>query len=144
MKKYAKIEDGKIAKFKIVPDDDAVIVPKLLAHGYLIVEEETLPAFDWVTQTLIDDYEIQAERVLRVWAVEERPFVEAQQAKKSQVELEALDNIKLVFDEADQQTKVGGVLTKKDSTNILIAAAKNNVELRAINVGWKAKAVEVK
>lgn len=143
MKKYALIQDNKIIKYKNIRDDDNVIITKLLAHGYRIVEEQEVPAHDYITQTLTDVYEVQKDRVLRVWNVEERPFAEAQQAKKESVGMQAIDNIKTAFDDVDQKTKIDKVITEKDSTNGLIAAAKNNVELRAIDVDWSAKVMEI-
>lgn len=139
MKKYALIKDKKIVKFKNVPDDDTVIVPKLLAHDYLIVEDQEVPVHDYITQTLTDAYEIQKDKVLRVWTVAERPFTESQQAKKESIEMEALDKIKEAFGETDQKVKIDKTLTKKDSTNALIVAVKNNVELRAVKVDFEAK-----
>jgi len=139
MKKYALIKDKKIVKFRNVPDDDTVIVSKLLAHDYLIVEDQEVPVHDYITQTLTDAYEVQKDKVLRVWTVAERPFIEAQQAKKDAVEMEAIDKIKEAFDEADQKVKIDEVFTKKDSTGALIAAAKNNVELRAVTIDFEAK-----
>ena len=81
MKKYALVQDGKIIKFKTIQDDDTVIEPKLLAHDYLIVEEAPLPDFDPKTQRIIDSYEIEAERVVRVWTVENKTLeeIEAEQ-----------------------------------------------------------------
>ena len=143
MKKYALIQDGKIVKYKNIPDDDNVIIPKLLAHDYRIVKDQEVPVHDYITQILTDSYEIQKDKVLRVWIIAEKPFIEAQQTKKDAIEMEAIDKIKEAFDEADQGTKVDKVLNKKDSTNVKIVAAKNNVELRAINVDWEAKAMEV-
>ena len=72
MIKYALIQDDKIIKFKNVFDDDTVIVPKLLAHDYLIVEEAPLPEFDPGTQRIIDSYEVEVERVVRVWTVNDK------------------------------------------------------------------------
>jgi len=139
MQKYYLVRDEKIVKSKNVRDDDNIIISKLFAHGYRIVEEQEVPAHDYITQTLTDAYEIQKDKVLRVWKVEERPFEEAQQAKKESIEMEAIDNIKTAFAESGQKTKIDKVLTKKDSTNVLIAAAKNNVELRAIKVDFEAE-----
>lgn len=143
MKKYALIKDKKIVKFRNIPDDDTVIIPKLFAHDYRIVKDQASPAHDYITQTLTDAYEVQKDKVLRVWTIAERPFIEAQQAKKDTVEMEAIDKIKEAFDEADQEVRIDKVLTKKDSTNVKIVAAKDNVELRAIKTDWEAKTMEV-
>lgn len=132
MKKYALIQDNKIIKFKNVPNDDAVIVPKLLAHEYLIVEEQATPSYDWITQTLTDDYETQKNRVLRVWTIEERSFSEAKQAKKDAVEMKALDDIKEAFLNGDQKTKIDKAVEDKDAAVVKIEAAKDNADLRAI------------
>ncbi|GAJ05363.1 unnamed protein product [marine sediment metagenome] len=132
MKKYALIQDDKIIKYKTIPSNDNVIIPKLLAHRYRIVEEQPAPVHDYVTQTLSDSYEIQQDRVLRVWAVEERSFDESQQTKKDIIEQSALNKIRAVFDDVDQKAKVEGILTVKDFVVAEIEAAKNNKDLRAI------------
>lgn len=130
--KYAKIKEGKIVKFKTVQDDDTVIVPKLLAHDYRIVEEQAIPKHDYVTQTLSDTYEVQKDKVLRVWVVVERPFEDAKRTKQDVVEQKALDDIKMAFEEGDQQAKVDKALVDKDAAVVKIKAAKNNADLRAI------------
>jgi hypothetical protein len=139
MKKYALIKDNKIVKFKNVPDDDTVIVPKLLAHDYRIVKEQAIPEHDCITQTLSDTYEVQIDKVLRVWTVAERPFEEAKQAKKDSVEIKALDEIKEAFKNGNQQVKIDKAVSDKDVAVVKIEAAKNNADLRSIT---KAKAVK--
>lgn len=139
MKKYALIKDNKIVKFKNVPDDDTVIVPKLLAHDYRIVKEQAIPEHDYITQALSDTYEVQIDKVLRVWTVAERPFEEAKQAKKDSVEIKALDEIKEAFKNGNQQVKIDKAVSDKDVAVVKIEAAKNNADLRSIT---KAKAVK--
>ena len=69
MKRYALIRDGKIAKFRNIKDDDNIIIPKLLVHDYLIVEEDPLPEFDSETQRIVDSYNVETTRVVRTWTV---------------------------------------------------------------------------
>lgn len=137
MKKYALIQDNKIVKVKNVHDNDTVIVPKLLAHNYLPIEEQTVPAYDYITQTLTDNYEIQKSRVLRIWTVTERAFAEAQQAKKDAVKMKALDEIKEAFASVDEKIKVDKILADKDTVIIAIDAAKDNIDLRNIDTTKK-------
>lgn len=132
MKKYALIRDNKIVKFKNVPDADTVIIPKLLAHNYRIVEEQKTPVHDYITQTLSDSYEVQKNKVLRMWKVEERPFENAKRTKQDIVEQKALDDIKMAFGEGDQQVKVDKALVDKEAAVVKIEAATNNADLRAI------------
>lgn len=132
MKKYAKIEKDKIVKFKTVTDDDKVIIPKLLAHDYRIVEEQPVPKHDYITQTLTDSFEIHKEKVLRVWTITERLFDEAKKMKQETAEMEAIDDIKLAFEHGNQKEQVDKILVDKDAAIIKIGAAKNNVELRDI------------
>ena len=132
MKKYALIQDNKIVKFKNVPDDDTVIVPKLLVHDYRIVKEQAIPKHDYITQTLSDTYEVQQDKVLRVWTVEERPFEEAKKIKQDVVEQKALDNIKMAFEDSNQQVNIDKAVADKDAAVVKIDAAKNNADLRAI------------
>lgn len=137
--KYAKIENEKIVKLKNVPDDDTVIVPKLLAHDYRIVEEQSIPEHDYITQTLSDVYEVQQDKVLRVWTVAERPFEEAKKTKQDVVEQKALDGIKMAFEDGDQQIKIDTAVSNKDAAVVKIKAAKNNADLRAITEVKAAK-----
>jgi len=137
MKKYALIQDNKIVKVKNVHDNDTVIVPKLLAHNYLPIEEQTVPAYDYITQTLTDNYEIQKSRVLRIWTVTERAFAEAQQAKKDAVKMKALDEIKEAFASVGEKIKVDKILGDKDTAIIAIDAAKDNIDLRNIDTTKK-------
>ena len=138
MKKYAQIQDNKISKLINISDNDTVIVPKLLAHGYLIVEEQVIPDFDSITQTLTDSYEIQEDKVMRIWTITERPFLEAQQAKKDTVEMKALDEIKLAFEGGNQEENINKALTDKSIADAKIEAAKTNDDLRSV----KAKSSE--
>lgn len=134
--KYALVKDNEIVKFKSVPIEDNVIISKLLAHNYLIVEEQEAPIHDYITQTVSDFYEIQKDRVLRTWSIQERIFSESQQLKKDILIQDSLDEIKNVFNTLDEKIEVDKILTIKDSINIEINVAKNNSELRDINVDW--------
>ena len=132
MKKYALIRYEKIVKLRNIPDEDNVIVPKLLAHGYLAVEEQKIPVYDSITQTLSDSYEIQESKVLRVWIVKERNFEEAKRTKIEDVESKALDDIRFAFGEADEKSKVDVLLSAKNVKIAEIETAKTNEDLRNI------------
>lgn len=130
--KYAKIENEKIIKFVNVDSEDTVLIPKLLAHDYRIVEEQAIPKHDYITQTLTDTYEVQQDKVLRVWKVMERSFEEAKRTKQDVVEQKALDDIKMAFEDGNQQVKIDMAVLNKDVAVVKIKAAKNNADLRAI------------
>jgi hypothetical protein len=132
MKKYALIKEAKIIKFRNTPDGDVLIITKLLAHNYLPVEEQNTPSYDSITQILTDSYVIQEDKVLRQWVIEERPFSEAQQNKKNTIEQKAIDDIKEVFGDVGQETKVNVILATKDSEIVKVESAKSNTDLRAI------------
>jgi len=135
MKKYAMVKDAEIIKFRNVPDDDLLIIAKLDAHGYLPVEEDVAPECDYATQTIADSYEVQENRVLRQWTVTERSFVEAKNLKKSLIETDALDKIRVVFDDVDKKAKVDQILDDKDASISEVEAAKDNTDLQTITVG---------
>ena len=130
--KYAKIEKDKIAKQDTVDSKDLVLITKLLAHDYRIVEEQPVPQHDYITQILTDSFEIQRDRVLRVWAVTERPFNDAKRIKQDTVEMEALDDIKVAFENENQKEKIDKAVLDKDVAITKIEAARNNAELRDI------------
>ena len=135
MKKYALIQNEKIIKFRNISDEDNVITPKLHAHGYLPVEDQKIPVYDNITQTLSDSYEVQENKVLRTWTVKERNFGEAKQTKIESVESKVLDDIKLAFGEMDQDLQVAVLLSTKDMKIAEIEAAKTNEDLRNIESG---------
>jgi galactose mutarotase-like enzyme len=130
MKKYALVQKDKIIKYKNISDTDNLIVSKLLAHGYLPVEEQAVPVYDDTTQTLSDSYEIQTDKVLRIWTIKERPFEESKQIKIENVENKTIDDIKAVFGEVDQNSQVDVLLSTKDTKVAEIEKAKTNEELR--------------
>ena len=136
--RYAKIEKNKIVKFVTVDSEDTVIIPKLLAHDYRIVEEQPIPKHDYITQILTDSFEIQKDKVLRVWAVEERLFEEAKRVKKDIAEQKALDDIKIAFEDGNQKIKIDKAVSDKDAAVVKIEAAKTNEDLRAITSEAKA------
>ncbi len=132
MKKYVLVQKNKIIKYKNISDIDNLIISKLLAHGYLPVEEQAVPVYDDITQTLSDSYEIQIDKVLRVWTIEERSFEESKQTKIETIESKTIDDIKAVFGEIDQDSQVGVLLSTKDTKIAEIEAAKTNEDLRKI------------
>lgn len=132
--KYALIRNNKIAKFKNVPIDDALLIDKLLAHGYLLVEEQALSICDLCTQTLIDEYEIHADRVLRVWTIQERPFEDARTMKEEIIGSKALDDIREIFGEPDEELKVASILAAKNKEIAKMQTAKTNQDLRTMEV----------
>lgn len=139
MKKYALVQNNKIIKFKNISDDDNLIVSKLLAHGYLPVVKQIIPVHDDITQTLSDSYEIQKDKALRVWTIKERSFEEAKQAKIENIENKTIDDIKAVFGEVDQKSKVDSLLSTKDTEIAKIEAAKTNEDLRKVEAKMEMK-----
>jgi len=137
VKKYALIQKNKIIKFKNISDTDSLIVSKLLAHGYLPVEEQAVPIHDYTTQTLSDSYEIQKDKVLRVWAIKERSFEESKQIKIENIESKTIGDIKTVFGEVDQNSQISVLLSAKDIKIAEIEAAKTNEDLRKTKTEMK-------
>jgi hypothetical protein len=137
MKKYALVQKDKIIKYKNISDTDKIIIPKLLAHGYLLVVEQIVPVHDDITQTLSDSYEIQKDKVLRVWTIKERPFEESKQTKIESIENKTIDDIKAVFGEVDQDSQVDALLLIKDTKIVKIEAAKTNEDLRKTKMEMK-------
>lgn len=129
---YALIRNNAIEKIRDLPIADALLVGKLRAHDYRIIEEQAIPVHDPITHTLTYKYTIQTDKVVKSWIVTERVFIEAMAAKQNDIEQQALSKINEFFNAADQNTKVSAVLTVKDANVVLIKAAKTNAELRAI------------
>lgn len=137
--KYALIQGNKIIKFKSVDPADIVILPKLLAHGYRIVIEETSPEYDNVTQMLEDRYDIEPTQVVRRWTVTERLFTEAKKMKEEQIKQQVLGRIEAVFDDVEEVKKVTDALSAKNITKIDIEVAETNEDLRSIELVLEAK-----
>jgi hypothetical protein len=137
VKKYALVQKDKIIKFKNISDTDKLIVSKLLAHKYLPVEEQKIPVHDYITQTLSDSYEIQKDKVLRVWTIKERPFEESKQIKIETIESKTIDDIKAVFGEVAQDSQVEVLLSTKDTKIVEIEKAKTNEDLRKTKMEMK-------
>jgi len=142
--KYALIRKGKIVKLRNVPDDDTLIVKKMLAHGYLPISEMTVPTFDYITQSVSESYEINADKVMRKWEVAESAFDEAKSRKEEEIISKALDLIRAAFDSPDREESiVGTILEAKRKCLTAVNAAKNNIDLRNITVNYE-KAEEAK
>lgn len=130
--KYAFIRDEKIIKFKNVPADDKLLIKKLLAHNYLIVVEQSPPKFDGATQSLSDRYEINKDKVIRIWEVTEKPFDEAKKAKEDILKLETLDHIDESLESPSQASLVADILSDRNQKATAIKSAKTNKDLREI------------
>lgn len=140
IKKYAFVRNGKIEKLRNVPADDALIIEKMLAHGYLLVDEEAMPAFDNITQSLSDSYEIKTEIVMRTWAIVETSFDEAKSMKEEEIKSKALDYIASSFDSQNEILVITDTLmAKKAEFLTALTTAKSNSDLRKILVDYTEK-----
>jgi replicative DNA helicase len=137
IKKYAFVRNGKIKTLRNVPADDALIIKKMLAHGYLLVDEEVTPAFDNITQSLSDSYEIKTEIVMRKWAIVETSFDEAKSMKEEEIKSKALDYIAASFDSQNEILAITDTLiAKKAEFLTALATAQSNSDLRKITVDY--------
>jgi len=140
VKKYAQIRNGKIANIRNVPDNDTLILKKMLAHGYLPVIEGHVPVFDFITQSLSDSYKINADNVTREWTVTEQRFDEAKRMKEEEIKSKALDYIRDAFDSPNGDTGVSDTLTAKKATFMMaLSDAKSNDDLRNIEVKYETQ-----
>lgn len=140
VKKYALIMNDKIVKLRNVPDVDTLLTEKLLAHDYLPVSEVAVPAFDGITQSLSDSYEIKANNVTRKWTVTERLFDEAKMMKEEEIKSKALDYIRTALDSHNNSLLSATLEAKNTEFMTALSAAKSNDDLRGIDVKYeKAK-----
>ena len=135
--KHALIQKGKIVKIRNVPDDDTLIVKKMLAHGYLPVNEEAIPTFDYITQSCSDSYEISVDKVTRKWTVSEQHFDEAKRMKEEEIKSKALDYIRVAFDDNGNSVVSETLAVKKTEFMTALLAAKTNIDLRNIYVEYE-------
>lgn len=137
IKKYAFVRNGKIEKLRNVPADDTLIVTKMLAHGYLPVDEDVVPAFDTITQSLSDTYEIKIGMVMRKWAIVETLFDEAKSMKEEEIKSKALDQIRVAFDLSNEDEVITNIIIAKKEFAAALKTAKTNNDLRKIGVGYE-------
>lgn len=136
VKKYAFIMNGKIVKLRNVPDGDTLLTKKMLAHGYLPVSEMAVPAFDGITQSLSDSYEITVNDVKRKWTVTERLFDEAKMEKEEEIKSKALDHIRTALDSHNASILSATLEAKNAEFMTALSAAKSNDDLRGIDVSY--------
>lgn len=134
--RYALVQKGEIVKLRNVPDDDTLIIKKMLAHGYLPVNEMAVPTFDYITQSLSDTYEISVDKVTRKWTVSEQHFDEAKRMKEEEIKSKALDYIRAAFDSHNESSMVSAALNDKKKYMTALSAANNNIDLRNIDVEY--------
>jgi len=130
--KYALVQDDKIIKYRNVDDADTHLIDKMLAHGYKMVKEHTPPSFDFTTQSLSDRYEIQTDKVTRIWKVIERPFSESKRMKEDVLKLKTIDHISESLDLPAQTALVATILSTRNTSATKIKAAATNQDLRDI------------
>lgn len=132
--KYALIRGGKIIKFRNVPDDDELLIGKLLVHGYLIVTEGMIPPHDGVTQSLSERYEIQKDKVVRIWEIHEIPFTEARRMAEDLLKYKTLDRVGESLGLPQQEALIADIMSTRNQKAALIKAAKTNQNLRDITI----------
>jgi hypothetical protein len=78
---YGKVESGAVTRIKKFDGPDAVKEPKLVAHGWLIGEDGD-SSYDPITQTRATSpsYDIQATKIVRTYAVTDKPLADAKAA----------------------------------------------------------------
>ena len=135
-KKYALIRNEKIVKIRNVPDDDTLAITKMVAHGYLPVIEGAIPVADYITQSVSDTYEINADNVTRKWTVAEQQFSEAKRMKEEEIKSKALDYIRTAFDSHNESSMVSAALNDKNNFMTALSTASNNIDLRNIDVEY--------
>lgn len=113
MEKYALVQKGNIVKFRTVDEFDYILVPKLIAHNYLIVVETTQPEINQLTHFLTDSYKVLQDKVNRVWTITERTPEEIKLLKEEKIKQDVLDQIEQVWDDDGWEEKVISIIEKK-------------------------------
>ena len=135
--KYALIRNGKILKLRNLPDDDTLLIGKMLANGYLPVVEDAIPIFDYITQSVSETYEISVDKVTRKWTVFEQQFDEAKRMKEEEIKSKAIDYIRATFDDDNADSAVNDTFAaKKAEFMMALHTAKSNTDLRKIDVEY--------
>ncbi len=130
--RYALIRENLIYKICDVISTDSLLISKLIAHGYRIIEEQVIPVYDPTTQILSSNYEIHTDKVMQNWVINEKLFNESKVEKKNDIESKTLNSIKKYFGAIDQNTKIIAILEVKDSAITSLNLAVTNEQLRLI------------
>ena len=142
MKRYGLIKENKIIKTRWVNETDTVLVPKLIAHGYLPVEKQE-PSFDSVTQIKGEvTQEIQEDKIVESYAVINKKLVDAIEEKRQAIKGEALSQIEQYMPMQEQILIMqAGAQQEIDALNAVLAniKAKRDAALASIDA---AKSVE--
>lgn len=86
MADYGKIENGTVVKIRQVDDGDTVLIPKLLAHGWLPIET-TDPVYDPEYQTTSGpNYEIQETQIAATYTVSNKSLADVRTARKASMQ----------------------------------------------------------
>jgi len=151
MKRYGLVKDSKIIKTRWVDETDAVLVPKLIAHGYLPVEKQE-PSFNSVTQTKgTVTQEIQQDKIVELYAVTNKKLVDAVEEKKQVIKNEALNQVEqympiqeqiLIMQAGTQQeidalnAALANIKAKRDAALTSVDTAKSVETITNLTVGW--------
>jgi len=151
MKRYGLVKDSKIIKTRWVDETDMVLMPKLIAHGYLPIEKQE-PLFDSVTQTKGEvTQDIQQDKIVESYAVINKKLVDVVDGKKQVIKSEALSQIEqympiqeqiLIIQAGTQQeidalnAALANIKAKRDAALTSIDAAKSVETITNLGVEW--------
>ena len=151
MKRYGLVKDSKIIKTRWVDETDTVLIPKLVAHGYLPVEKQE-PSFDSVTQIKGEvTQDIQQDKIVESYAVINKKLVDVVDGKKQVIKSEALSQIEqympiqeqILIIQAGTQQEVdalnivlANIKAKRDAALVSIDTAKSTETITDLTVGW--------
>ena len=151
MKRYGLVKDSKIIKTRWVDETDTVLIPKLVAHGYLPVEKQE-PSFDSVTQTKGEvTQEIQQDKIVESYAVTNKKLVDAVEEKKQVIKNEALNQVEqympiqeqiLIMQAGTQQeidalnAALANIKAKRDAALTSVDTAKSVETITNLGVEW--------
>ena len=147
---YAKVEDDQVVKIRDFPGPDAVLEPKLIAHGYRLGEAGAAASYDSITQNRSNTptYDIQAEKVVRTYAVTDKSLEAGQTGKKAEARKQAQsriltnfpawvqDDVALGIYDSDVgdplKAYISAVMVESNRVEDAVDAAETPAEIRAI------------
>jgi hypothetical protein len=150
---YGKISVDQVVKIRELAAPDAILEPKLLAHGYLLGEDGD-SSYDPLTQvrSMAPTYDIQETKVVRTYEITEKSLANAQQEKIKFIRRKAQEHILAEYPSWVQDDVALGIygsdvgdplkefisatMTESNRVEDLIDAAETSAEVRAITYEW--------
>ena len=129
---YALVRDGEIFKRMSVDEADALKIQKMVAHSYVLITKQAVPAYDSRVESIVESEVITGSGVVKTYTVKAIDLNTAKAWMIRRVDEIAANRIKDVFDDGNRNTKILNILNKRDGIIDSIKAATSIEALKII------------